>query len=76
MIKDLESIIDDFFIETKLNRPQHITRYDGTKHDYHKHKDGFDALVKETREAVSKADESWKTKTVKNTGKLKQNILL
>lgn len=64
MIKDLESIIDDFFIETKLNRPQHITRYDGTKHDYHKHKDGFDALVKETREAVSKADESWKTKTV------------
>ncbi len=41
MIKDLESIIDDFFIETKLNRPKHITRYDGTKHDYHKHKDGF-----------------------------------
>ncbi|NKP20140.1 staphylocoagulase [Staphylococcus aureus] len=68
MIKDLESIIDDFFIETKLNRPQHITRYDGTKHDYHKHKDGFDALVKETREAVSKADESWKTKTVKKYG--------
>ncbi|HCY8782855.1 TPA: staphylocoagulase [Staphylococcus aureus] len=65
MIKDLESIIDDFFIETKLNRPKHITRYDGTKHDYHKHKDGFDALVKETREAVAKADESWKTKTVK-----------
>ncbi|HDE0628823.1 TPA: staphylocoagulase [Staphylococcus aureus] len=68
MIKDLESIIDDFFIETKLNRPQHITRHDGTKHDYHKHKDGFDALVKETREAVSKADESWKTKTVKKYG--------
>ncbi|QFZ06344.1 coagulase domain-containing protein, partial [Staphylococcus aureus] len=22
MIKDLESIIDDFFIETKLNRPK------------------------------------------------------
>ncbi|HDR8687577.1 TPA: staphylocoagulase [Staphylococcus aureus] len=65
MIKDLESIIDDFFIETKLNRPKHITRYDGTKHDYHKHKDGFDALVKETREAVAKADESWKNKTVK-----------
>ncbi|HHW5083700.1 TPA: staphylocoagulase [Staphylococcus aureus] len=66
MIKDLESIIDDFFIETKLNRPKHITRYDGTKHDYRKHKDGFDALVKETREAVAKADESWKKKTVKN----------
>ncbi|HGO3722607.1 staphylocoagulase [Staphylococcus aureus] len=65
MIKDLESIIDDFFMETKLNRPNHITRYDGTKHDYHKHKDGFDALVKETREAVAKADESWKNKTVK-----------
>ncbi|HEI6476906.1 TPA: staphylocoagulase [Staphylococcus aureus] len=68
MIKDLESIIDDFFIETKLNRPKHITRYDGTKHDYHKHKDGFDALVKETREAVAKADESWKNKTVKKYG--------
>ncbi|HGZ8143910.1 TPA: staphylocoagulase [Staphylococcus aureus] len=68
MIKDLESIIDDFFIETKLNRPKHITRYDGTKHDYHKHKDGFDALVKETREAIAKADESWKNKTVKKYG--------
>ena len=31
-------------------------------------KENFDALVKETRDAVAKADESWKTKTVKNTG--------
>ncbi|HCX2120556.1 TPA: staphylocoagulase [Staphylococcus aureus] len=68
MIKDLESIIDDFFIETKLNRPNHITRYDGNQHDYYKHRDGFDALVKETREAVANADESWKTRTVKNYG--------
>ncbi|SGT97944.1 staphylocoagulase [Staphylococcus aureus] len=68
MIKDLESIIDDFFIETKLNRPNHITRYDGNQHDYYKHRDGFDALVKETREAVANADESWKTKTVKTYG--------
>ncbi|MCG9810204.1 staphylocoagulase [Staphylococcus argenteus] len=68
MIKDLESIIDDFFIETKLNRPNQITRYDGTKHDYYKHRDGFDALVKETREAVDQADESWKTKTIKKYG--------
>ncbi|UXT30660.1 staphylocoagulase [Staphylococcus aureus] len=68
MIKDLESIIDDFFIETKLNRPNHITRYDGNQHDYYKHRDGFDALVKETREAVANADESWKKKTVKTYG--------
>ncbi|HAR5075068.1 TPA: staphylocoagulase [Staphylococcus aureus] len=74
MIKDLESIIDDFFIETKLNRPKHITRYDGTKHDYHKHKDGFDALVKETREAVAKADESWKNKTVKKYGETETKL--
>ena len=31
-------------------------------------KDGFDALVKRKQEAVSKADESWKTKTVKKYG--------
>ena len=33
-------------------------------------KENFDKLVKETREAVEKADESWKNKTVKNTRKL------
>lgn len=38
--------------------------------------ESFDALVKETREAVAKADESWKTKTVKITVNLKQKHML
>ncbi|HDH1326592.1 TPA: staphylocoagulase [Staphylococcus aureus] len=65
MIKDLESIIEDFFIETGLNKPGNITSYDSSKHHYKNHSEGFEALVKETREAVAKADESWKNKTVK-----------
>ncbi|MCB8097466.1 staphylocoagulase [Staphylococcus aureus] len=68
MLKDLESIIEDFFIETGLNKPDNITSYDSSKHDYKHHREGFEALVKETREAVDKADESWKTKTVKTYG--------
>ncbi|HFE5370698.1 TPA: staphylocoagulase [Staphylococcus aureus] len=68
MLKDLESIIEDFFIETGLNKPDNITSYDSSKHDYKNHREGFEALVKETREAVDKADESWKTKTVKSYG--------
>nr|P17855.1 RecName: Full=Staphylocoagulase; Flags: Precursor [Staphylococcus aureus]BAA00126.1 staphylocoagulase precursor [Staphylococcus aureus]prf//1313299A staphylocoagulase [Staphylococcus aureus] len=68
MIKDLESIIEDFFIETGLNKPGNITSYDSSKHHYKNHSEGFEALVKETREAVANADESWKTKTVKKYG--------
>lgn len=68
MLKDLESIIEDFFIETGLNKPGNITSYDSSKHDYKHYREGFEALVKETREAVDKADDSWKTKTVKNYG--------
>ncbi|HEI7352834.1 TPA: staphylocoagulase [Staphylococcus aureus] len=68
MLKDLESIIEDFFIETGLNKPDNITSYDSSKHDYKHHREGFDALVKETREAVDKADGSWKNKTVKTYG--------
>ncbi|HDJ7764522.1 TPA: staphylocoagulase [Staphylococcus aureus] len=68
MLKDLESIIEDFFIETGLNKPDNITSYDSSKHDYKNHREGFEALVKETREAVDKADASWKTKTVKSYG--------
>lgn len=65
MIKDLEFIIDDFFIEIKLNRFKYIIRYDGIKYDYYKYKDGFDVLVKEIREVVVKVDEFWKNKIVK-----------
>ncbi|HDD0596753.1 TPA: staphylocoagulase [Staphylococcus aureus] len=68
MIKDLESIIEDFFIETGLNKPGNITSYDSSKHDYKHYREGFEALVKETKDAVAKADESWKTKTVKTYG--------
>ncbi|HDP2763672.1 TPA: staphylocoagulase [Staphylococcus aureus] len=68
MIKDLESIIEDFFIETGLNKPGNITSYDSSKHHYKNHSEGFEALVKETREAVTNANDSWKTKTVKKYG--------
>ncbi|MBH5016737.1 staphylocoagulase [Staphylococcus aureus] len=68
MIKDLESIIEDFFIETGLNKPDNITSYDSSKHHYKNHSEGFEALVKETREAVTNANDSWKTKTVKKYG--------
>ncbi|HDD0310892.1 TPA: staphylocoagulase [Staphylococcus aureus] len=71
MMEDLNSIVDDFFVETNQNRPSTIKKYDPNIHDYTKkkeNKENFDALVKETREAVAKADESWKNKTVKKYG--------
>ncbi|WRM55508.1 coagulase domain-containing protein [Staphylococcus aureus] len=71
MIYDLNSIIDDFFMETNQNRPENITKFDWDKHDYRnkpENKANFEALVKETKGAVDKADDSWKTKTVKNYG--------
>ncbi|UMT75878.1 staphylocoagulase [Staphylococcus roterodami] len=71
MMDDLNSIVDDFFVETNQNRPSTIKKYDPNIHDYTKkneNKENFDKLVKETREAVEKADESWKTKTVKSYG--------
>ncbi|EYF77840.1 hypothetical protein V539_00947, partial [Staphylococcus aureus M72054] len=34
MIDDLNSIIDDFFMETKQNRPKSITKYNPTTHNY------------------------------------------
>ncbi|EFC08926.1 staphylocoagulase [Staphylococcus aureus] len=68
MMDDLNSIIDDFFMETDQNRPSNITKFNPDIHDYKEHREGFDALVKETREAVAKAGESWKNKTVKKYG--------
>ncbi|WP_423828745.1 staphylocoagulase [Staphylococcus aureus] len=71
MMKDLNSIIDDFFIDTNQNRPTTIKKYDPRIHDFTKKKENksnFDALVKETKDAVAKADNSWKTKTVKTYG--------
>ncbi|HDG5358709.1 TPA: staphylocoagulase [Staphylococcus aureus] len=68
MMDDLNSIIDDFFMETNQNRPSNITKFNPDIHGYKEHRESFDALVKETREAVAKADESWKNKTVKNYG--------
>ncbi|GJF85071.1 staphylocoagulase [Staphylococcus argenteus] len=71
MMDDLNSIIDDFFMETGQNRPIFITKYDPTKHNFKENsenKANFDKLVKETREAVDKADESWKTKIIKKYG--------
>nr|WP_241679304.1 staphylocoagulase [Staphylococcus aureus] len=73
MMEDLNSIVDDFFMETNQNRPTTIKKYDPNIHDYTKkkeNKENFDKLVKETREAVEKADESWKIKLSKNTRKL------
>ncbi|HHS2975767.1 TPA: staphylocoagulase [Staphylococcus argenteus] len=72
MINDLNSIIDDFFMETEQNRPETITKFDWDKHDYRnkpENKSHFEALVKETKDAVAEADDSWKTKTVKSYGK-------
>ncbi|HDJ7567383.1 staphylocoagulase [Staphylococcus aureus] len=71
MIDDLNSIIDDFFMETKQNRPKSITKYNPTTHNYKTNSDNkpnFDKLVEETKKAVANADESWKTKTVKKYG--------
>ncbi|EOD8468807.1 staphylocoagulase [Staphylococcus aureus] len=71
MMDDLNSIIDDFFMDTNMNRPLNITKFNPNIHDYtnkHENRDNFDKLVKETREAIANADESWKTRTVKNYG--------
>ncbi|CXY56466.1 staphylocoagulase [Staphylococcus aureus] len=71
MMEDLNSIVDDFFMETNQNRPTTIKKYDPNIHDYTKkkeNKENFDKLVKETREAVANADASWKKKTVKKYG--------
>ncbi|HDA6737935.1 TPA: staphylocoagulase [Staphylococcus aureus] len=71
MMDDLNSIIDDFFMDTKMNRPLNITKFNPNIHDYTnkpENRDNFDKLVKETREAIANADESWKTRTVKNYG--------
>ncbi|HGZ6249398.1 TPA: staphylocoagulase [Staphylococcus aureus] len=71
MIDDLNSIIDDFFMETKQNRPKSITKYNPTTHNYKTNSDNkpnFDKLVEETKKAVKEADDSWKKKTVKKYG--------
>ncbi|HCY9854515.1 TPA: staphylocoagulase [Staphylococcus aureus] len=71
MMDDLNSIIDDFFMDTNVNRPLNITKFNPNIHDYTnkpENRDNFDKLVKETREAIANADESWKTRTVKNYG--------
>ncbi|MBS3644273.1 coagulase, partial [Staphylococcus aureus] len=67
MMDDLNSIIDDFFMDTNMNRPLNITKFNPNIHDYTnkpENRDNFDKLVKETREAIANADESWKTRTV------------
>ncbi|HFQ2570145.1 TPA: staphylocoagulase [Staphylococcus aureus] len=71
MMDDLNSIIDDFFMDTNMNRPLNITKFNPNIHDYTnkpENRDNFDKLVKETREAIANAGESWKTRTVKNYG--------
>ncbi|HDH7087537.1 TPA: staphylocoagulase [Staphylococcus aureus] len=71
MMDDLNSIIDDFFMDTNMNRPLNITKFNPNIHDYTnkpENRDNFDKLVKETREAIANADESWETRTVKNYG--------
>ncbi|HDJ3072616.1 TPA: staphylocoagulase [Staphylococcus aureus] len=68
MTDDLNSIIDDFFMETGQNRPVKITKYNPNIHSPKDNKENFDTLVKETKNAVANADESWKTKTVKKYG--------
>ncbi|HHO6228839.1 TPA: staphylocoagulase [Staphylococcus aureus] len=71
MMDDLNSIIDDFFMDTNMNRPLNITKFNPNIHDYTnkpENRDNFDKSVKETREAIANADESWKTRTVKNYG--------
>ncbi|WP_086040884.1 staphylocoagulase [Staphylococcus aureus] len=71
MMDDLNSIIDDFFMDTNMNRPLNITKFNPNIHGYTnkpENRDNFDKLVKETREAIANADESWKTRTVKNYG--------
>ena len=73
MMEDLNSIVDDFFMETNQNRPTTIKKYDPNIHDYTKkkeNKENFDKLVKETREAVEKQTNLGKIKLSKNTRKL------
>lgn len=56
MIDDLNSIIDDFFMETKQNRPKSITKYNPTTHNYKTNSDNkpnFDKLVEETTQPVA-----------------------
>ncbi len=38
MMEDLNSIVDDFFMETNQNRPTTIKKYDPNIHDYTKKK--------------------------------------
>ncbi|WRM61851.1 coagulase domain-containing protein [Staphylococcus aureus] len=57
MIDDLNSIIDDFFMETKQNRPKSITKYNPTTHNYKTNSDNkpnFDKLVEETKKQLKK----------------------
>lgn len=65
MIDDLNSIIDDFFVDTKQNRPESITKFEWEKHNRKNNPDNFEKLVSETKDAVKNADDSWKSKTVK-----------
>ncbi|MBE5675831.1 staphylocoagulase [Staphylococcus sp. SS87] len=77
MMNDLNSIIDDFFVETKQNRPISIKKYDPTKHNFKENsqnKSNFDKLVEETKKSVKDADESWKTKTVKSYGQTETKL--
>ena len=39
MMEDLNSIVDDFFVETNQNRPSTIKKYDPNIHDYTKKKE-------------------------------------
>ncbi len=73
MIDDLNSIIDDFFMETKQNRPNSITKYDPTKHNFKEkseNKPNFDKLVEETKKQLKKQTNLGKIKLSKNTRKL------
>lgn len=73
MIDDLNSIIDDFFMETKQNRPNSITKYDPTKHNFKEkseNKPNFDKLVEEQKKQLKKQTNLGKIKLSKNTRKL------
>ncbi len=64
MIDDLNSIIDDFFMETKQNRPKSITKYNPTTHNYKTNSDNkpnFDKLVEEPQ--APKVDNQQEVKT-------------
>lgn len=72
-MEDLNSIVDDFFMETNQNRPTTIKKYDPNIHDYTKKKRIKKILIsqlKKQEKQLKKQTNLGKIKLSKNTRKL------